>query len=239
MKKTGCLLAIIFCCNSHGAFAGKLEDFENDAHKPEYSYPYQPKKERKQNCDGFVDCMFIEPFFDAITDAAMDAMEVSISSLANRRQRLHNVYLTYDYQDVDKNVYADNLEFNLELTNIGFNCKASTFNESSPDDRLRLQRCHALFLWHRGRTFGIALGLGRYTLEGDLEKSGFTSSVPITFNFSPRLSFKMTYEQYDSIESFDAQFFLGRKLRLMGGYKSLFTDKLDLSGPYIGIAYKW
>ena len=216
--------------------AGKLDDFENEAHKP---YPsgssHNRRNKSNDDCDSFIDCVFIEPFFEPI----MNDIANSFVDSVNRKQNLHNVYLTADYQDVDDNVYSNNIEFNLELTSIGFNCKNSEFKESNPNDNLRLSRCHGLYLFQRGKAFGLAFGIGGYELEGNQIKSGLSTSIPITLNINTKVSFKFTYEQYESIELIDAQFFIGKRVRLTGGYKELITGDTDLSGPYIGVAYKW
>lgn len=234
--RNGCLFICIVQLVFHGSHAGTLDDFESEARRPMQSFK-TPRENRQ--CDDFIDCFITEPFFDAILDHTVGAIGEDIDDLANNRQTLHNVYMTYDHQDVDNKIFANHYELNLELQKIGFNCKFSEFSESVPDDTLSLSRCHGLFLLLRGQGLGIALGIGTYRLEGNSEIRGLSTSLPVTLNYNSRLSFKFTYEQYETIESVNAQFFYGRKLRLVGGYKELAAGNVDLSGPYLGLAYKW
>jgi hypothetical protein len=118
------------------------------------------------------------------------------------------------------------------------------FKEDKTGDRLDIRRVYGLYRMSFGRNVEIDLGIGSLTLEGAAKTTEMVYTVPILIYPTDRwgVEFRPAWAQFEgsTLKDYDLGVFLNWKGgSLKAGYRWLMTDNQDLSGPYIGMAFRY
>jgi len=257
------ILAFLLC--SQQASAGKLGDFEADISKSK-SGGSQKDTHSSYECyscgsssvsDSFFDALF-EGIFTALVDGTADIIaqggnnsqqrvnentDHTELSLRKHGEILIPYYrLNLNFQRIDDDISAIDLKMELGKGPVAFELRTTQFSDDSDDSNLNYSQIQYLHRMSFGNSTGINLGIGYGRLKGDSIFDGLVLSLPMLFKVSENfgLEFRPLYFNADDVDitELDASvLYTHRKLAFRAGYRSIQSDNVDISGPYLGMDF--
>jgi hypothetical protein len=145
------------------------------------------------------------------------------------------------YQDTGGDISATSLRTEIGYGPLGFEHRATRFEEQKPEDRMTLTQTHVLYRMSFSRYVGVNLGAGMATLEGNRETSGFSLTTPVQVyplsflgaEFRPAWAWI-----HDNTISDLSLVLVARRsvLSLKAGYRWVSAGSRNLDGPVVGVA---
>jgi len=119
-----------------------------------------------------------------------------------------------------------------------------SFEEGATGDELEIRRICGLYRMSFGRQIEVDLGIGSLTLEGENKTSELAYTVPVLVYPADwwGIEFRPAWAEFEgsTLEDYDLGLFLNWKgISFKAGYRWLQSDHEDLSGPYLGLAYRY
>jgi hypothetical protein len=268
--KTFIVLKYIVCLLCIGmmvvqpAYAGKLDDFEDEATEEDV-------RRYDDDGDGFLDGFFgalLRGFFKLLfwrpgDDDYRDDYRRQPSRSPDPRTEPYEYgeqppgYTYYNprlwtslrldgsYQNVESDIGAFNLHSELGLAFLGVQGRFTYYREEDPDDHLWLSYIHGLARFPIDNTVQISPGVGAVFLYGENQNSGFSMTVPVLFY--PRdwigVEFRPTWSwiNENTLSDHDLGVVLGSQYAsFKAGYRWVYTEREEsLDGPYMGVTFQF
>ena len=239
-------------------YAGKLDNFENEATKKEDTAKedseVSPSKRSQDNtmnrissrmseCDSCIGCAF-ELIFQLAFEALYQGGQYSWD------QRLYNgsiigtpilptISLDTDYQHVDSDLYSINNRVEIGFGPFGFQYKELRYFEKEPKDQLKIYQFNYLHRMSDGKFIRVDLGLGSLTLEGNEKNTGFSLLAPIYVFLPKRWSLFLRpnwgWIHTNTLQDYKLGFLFSQDYySFQAGYRFVKSGEETLNGPFCG-----
>ena len=261
--KIWCLASMIaiFAVMAQPAFAGKLDDFEQDAteEEDEQDDGWLYFEDEEDDDDGSILGDILGGIFNALFSGIFDADDDGDSLQPSDRggQSPGNPFesnnenpllplFTVDmaYQNVDTDVGAFDTRVEVGLGVLAAQGRFTWYLENEPSDDLGMYQLHGLFRLPLGEHLKIGVGAGALIVDGNNQNSGFSTTVPILiaandvlgFEFRPTWSWinENRLDDFDLCVSLNYEF---AAVRL--GYRTVQSEHESLDGLYAGFSLKF
>jgi hypothetical protein len=241
-------------------FAGKLDNFEQDVTQKDSSDNggHPDSKGSSDGDEGPFESFFGEIGGDIMTNIAMGIVEGGVYSWERVtapkggkvvRRKPSEPLIPFFRLDTSYQVCRGDIEAPSARVQAGFGPAAIEyelihFKEDRTGDRMDLSRVCGLYRMSFEKTVEIDMGVGGLTLEGDSRRTAMVFTLPILIYPKERwgVEFRPAWADFEgsTLEDYDLGVFLNWKAgSLKAGYRWLISNHEDLSGPYIGMAFRY
>ncbi len=251
----------LFVILPHPVFAGKLDDFEQDATEEEDEKDegwLSFEDEEEEDDDSFVEDILGGIFH--ILFSGTDDEEDERNTLQPRerggqpsgepvelpsRHPLLPVFMVDGaYQNVDSDVGALDTRIELGISVFAAQGRFTWYFEDAPSDELGMHQLHGLFRLPFGERLKVGVGVGALILDGNNQNSGFSMTTPLLFsvNKTVGLEFRPTWSWVNEnrLDDYDVSLSLNDGFTaLRVGYRSVQSEHESLNGPYAGFSVKF
>lgn len=178
--------ALLLVLSAGPAFAGKLDDFERDASKPEPA-PAPQQTSSDEDSDGFFEALFEEFFWElfkaVIGGGGAASLERAVGAGLEPRAKgeaaIPFVRTDATFQDVRSDVTALDLRAEAGYGPLALEARKTRYTEKTPRDHMTLSRVHLLYRMSFSRHVEVGMGAGVLTLEGNERHSGVSFTLPV------------------------------------------------------------
>lgn len=244
---------------AHAPKPGDLDQFEDEATKKEK--PEKPDDSSERECedeggeDSFTDAFLWElgrlSFYSTVYGGIGSWVRVHRTSSVEWRNEFPRrtlgepliPFLAVEglYQDTGGDISATSLRTEIGYGPLGFEHRATRFEEQYPEDRMTLTQSHVLYRMSFSRYVGVNLGAGMATLEGNREASGFSLTTPVQVYPLSSLGaeFRPAWAWIHGTTLSDLSLVLVARrsvLSLRAGYRWVSAGSRALDGPVVGVA---
>jgi len=263
------LAAALLLIPPASAYSGQLGDFEKDATKPnqENKRPSTsstaeqrtPSEAPSSDPGAELAGALVQGMFELVGAAlaeggaeswlriGMDRDGIVTAGTGSRKSGealLPFVRLDTLYQDVQGDVSATDVRFELGYGPLGAQIRRTVFDEKDPLESMEVTELCFLYRMSAGDHWEIDLGLGEMTLSGLQDNTGILAVVPILFHPSESFGIEVRPSwssiNENTIQDMDVAFVFGmRYVSIKAGYRSLKSPHQALRGPEIGLAMRW
>ena len=148
------------------------------------------------------------------------------------------------YQNVEGDVSATDVRFELGYGPLGGQVRRTVYDEKDPLASMEVMQYYFLYRMSAGDHWEIDLGLGGMALSGLQQNSGISAAVPVLYhpseNFGIEVRPAWSSINENSIQDLDVAVVLGmRYVSIKAGYRSMRSPHQSLRGPEIGLAMRW
>lgn len=243
------------------AYAGKLDDFEEEATEEENHDQWQYHDDDDDDDESLFGAFFRGFFRILFLDPDDDDDDVSRSTGPSyvRSESRHPSLQTFprynpvvlpslrvdgSYQNVLSDVGAFDLRAEGGYDFLAVQGRFTYYTEEEPDDELWLNYIHGVLRLSVGEHLALGPGAGVTILSGNNRNSGFSWTLPILFY--PRKSVGIEFRPVWSwinenpIDDYDVSLVLGSKhAAFRAGYRWVNADSESLDGPYMGVTVRF
>ncbi len=259
------LILIIVLCVAQPAFAGKLNDFEEDAtgEKDEKDDGWLYFEDDEEDADDSILGAILGGIFKGIfsgifssvgdDDADNKSLRPSTKRAPPARESFgfssqESAFPVFRFDAAYQNVESDIGAFDTRVE-LGFNAFAAQgrftwYREGEPSDDLGMYHIHGLLRLPVGNHLKIGLGAGTSILDGNDQNYGFSMTAPVLIypNEVIGLEFRPTWSWINEnpLHDYDLGLALNYEFAAVRlGYRWMRSEHESLDGPYAGFALKF
>jgi hypothetical protein len=246
----------------HPAYAGILDDFENDATKQRPPAAHDHRHASRHHGHGFWDAFWEGLFHDIFRQMAVGVVvggplswervqpreSANLSPGLMPRQHgealISFARIDVAYQFVESDVDALDYRAEFGYGPFAIQTRYTCHQEKEPPDELDVSQLHFLYRMSFGNTLEMDMGVGRMTLTGNDRNSGFSFTMPILYHpkESAGVEFRPTWGwiRGNTIGDYDLSVLIGRRHgSLRVGYRWFAGPEESLNGPHVGLSLRY
>ena len=243
-----------FLCLSQPGFSGELSDFEHDATRNEDNSRSENGDHEHHEHHGFW-----YSFFDALFDTVIvgggemswhrvKGTPYQYAEFLKPRQSGEALIPFFrtdgEYQNVIGDISAYSLRAEGGYGSWGIQARNTRYKEKNPADKLDYFQIYGLYRMSFGNHVEMDLGLGSSTLKGKGRNSGISFTMPVLIHPNKLIGFELRPSWTDINGSGVSDWDFGMDLNyrytaVRIGYRWVHSRHEELSGPYVGISFRF